>query len=234
MFYLVAYGFTTVGRLRASSPWCARAARRPRTCRSGPASGAATRSSPAMFSFLLLAFAGHPAHLAASREVRRVRPGRAAGRAAVVLVVIAVLASAITAFVYVRLIVLMYFTDAATDEDDVVARRRRRSPRPSSSPSVRVATVVLGIVPGSLLDIASRLGSSRCDATVGGPREPSAAPRRCSSSRAPPRPAARAARRRAHRRQRAIVATRSTTTTRSSPRPGRTSRLPGASGSGRC
>ncbi len=71
------------------------------------------------------------------------------------LVVIAVLASAITAFVYVRLIVLMYFTAPAGDDEEVVVVL---TPSIGSTVAITVgvaATVVLGIVPSFLLELAS-------------------------------------------------------------------------------
>ena len=80
----------------------------------------------------------------------------AAGPGGAFLVVIAVLASAITAFVYVRLIVLMYFTDPTGDEDDDVVVVLTPSIGSSVAITVGVAaTVVLGIVPSFLLEIAS-------------------------------------------------------------------------------
>jgi NADH-quinone oxidoreductase subunit N len=69
-----------------------------------------------------------------------------------VLVVVGVIASTIAAFVYVRLIVLMYFSEPVGDTTHVV------------TPSVvttlaltlgTVATLVLGILPSPLLDLAS-------------------------------------------------------------------------------
>jgi len=61
---------------------------------------------------------------------------------------------AITAFVYVRLIVLMYFTEVPGDDEVVVVLT------PSIGSTVAItagvaATVVLGIVPSFLLEIAS-------------------------------------------------------------------------------
>jgi NADH-quinone oxidoreductase subunit N len=66
-----------------------------------------------------------------------------------------VLASAITAFVYVRLIVLMYFTAPAGDDEEIVLVL---TPSIGSTVAITVgvaATVVLGIVPSFLLEIAS-------------------------------------------------------------------------------
>jgi NADH-quinone oxidoreductase subunit N len=73
------------------------------------------------------------------------------GRSGVVLVVIGVLCSVITAFVYIRLIVLMYFTEPAGTE--VVAHM----PSPYTTIAVTVGTlvtVVLGIFPSQVLDLA--------------------------------------------------------------------------------
>ena len=75
---------------------------RPRTCRSGPAWAAATRSSPATFAFLLLAFAGIPLTTGFIGKFAVFAAAVAAGAGGALLVVIAVLASAIAAFFYVR------------------------------------------------------------------------------------------------------------------------------------
>jgi NADH-quinone oxidoreductase subunit N len=64
-----------------------------------------------------------------------------------------VLASAIAAFVYVRVVVLMYFSDPAGDSVRVV------SPSILTTAAVSLGvlmTLVLGVVPGPLLDLASR------------------------------------------------------------------------------
>ena len=79
--------------------------------------------------------------------------GRAIDHGATPLAVVGVLSSAIAAFVYVRVVVLMYFSKAAGDSVRVVS--------PSSLTAVAVSlgvlvTLVLGIVPGPLLDLASR------------------------------------------------------------------------------
>ena len=78
-------------------------------------------------------------------------PYHSGGTMGVVLVVIGVLASAVTAYVYFRIIVLMYFTQAP--EDDVVAL----TPSVATTIVVTVgvlATLLLGIVPGLLLQLA--------------------------------------------------------------------------------
>jgi len=77
----------------------------------------------------------------------------AIGHDATPLAVVGVLCSAIAAFVYVRVIVLMYFSEPAGDSVRVVA--------PSNLTAVAVTlgvlmTLALGVVPGPLLDLASR------------------------------------------------------------------------------
>ena len=68
------------------------------------------------FALLLLTFAGIPLTSGFTAKFAAFAPAIAhGGSAAIVLVVIGVLCSAITAFVYARLIVLMYFTDAEAD-----------------------------------------------------------------------------------------------------------------------
>jgi NADH-quinone oxidoreductase subunit N len=153
MFYLVAYGFATVaafgmvamvrqGGSEAShlSQWAGLGRNHP--------------VFAATFSFLLLAFAGIPLTSGFTAKYAAFAPAVAAGPGGALLVVIAVLASAVTAFVYVRLIVLMYFTEASGDDDVVVVL----TPSIGSTVAITVgvaATVVLGIVPSFLLEIAS-------------------------------------------------------------------------------
>jgi len=71
----------------------------------------------------------------------------------IILVVIGVLASGVTAYIYFRIIVLMYFEDAPGG-DEVVAL----NPGIATTVVVTVgvlATLLLGIVPGLLLEIAN-------------------------------------------------------------------------------
>ena len=107
------------------------------------------------FSFLLLAFAGIPLTSGFTAKFAAFAPAVEAGTGGVVLVVIAVLASAVTAFVYVRLIVLMYFTEASTEEGDEVVALTPSIPSTIGITVGVLVTAVLGIVPGFLLDIAS-------------------------------------------------------------------------------
>ena len=151
MFYLVTYGFATVaafglvamvrqGGSEAShlSQWAGLGRNHPVVAGS--------------FSFLLLAFAGIPLTSGFTAKYATFAPAVASGTTGVVLVVIGVLASAVTAFVYVRLIVLMYFTEPAGD--DVVAL----TPSIPSTVAITVGllvTVLAGVIPGLALELAN-------------------------------------------------------------------------------
>jgi NADH-quinone oxidoreductase subunit N len=151
MFYLVAYGFATIAAFAIVS-----------MVRSGGSEASHLsqwaglgRNHPvvaAVFGFLLLAFAGIPLTSGFMAKYAAFAPAiTTGGRSGVVLVVVGVLCSVITAFVYIRLIVLMYFTEPAGTE--VVAHM----PSPYTTIAVTVGTlvtVVLGIFPSQVLDLA--------------------------------------------------------------------------------
>jgi NADH-quinone oxidoreductase subunit N len=154
MFYLVAYGFTTVAAfgiiamVRQGGSEASHLSQWAGLGRSHPVVAGA-------FSFLLLAFAGIPLTSGFTAKFAAFAPAVEAGTGGVVLVVIAVLASAVTAFVYVRLIVLMYFTEASAEEGDEVVALTPSIPSTIGITVGVLVTAVLGIVPGFLLDIAS-------------------------------------------------------------------------------
>jgi len=151
MFYLVAYGFMTIAafalvtlvRSQGSealhlSQWAGLGKKHPVVA--------------GTFALLLLAFAGIPLTSGFTAKFAAFAPAIAhGGTAGVVLVVIGVLTSAVTAFVYVKLIVLMYFTEPTGT--DVIAL----TPSVASTITITVGvlvTLVLGIVPGPVLDLA--------------------------------------------------------------------------------
>ena len=69
--------------------------------------------------------------------------------------VVAILSSIIAAFFYVRVIRLMYFTEAAGEAPSVVTP----SVLTASTIAIGAAvTLVLGVVPGPVLDLAGRAG----------------------------------------------------------------------------
>ena len=152
MFYLVAYGastiaaFALVNMVRENgaeathlSQWAGLGRRHPWVA--------------AAMTLLLLAFAGIPLTSGFTAKVAAFMPAVAhGGLSGVLLVVIGVLTSAVTAFVYVKVIVLMYFT--APSGDVGLAQ-----PALLSVVAIAVGvvlTVLLGVVPGPLLDLAAQ------------------------------------------------------------------------------
>ncbi len=147
LFYLAAYGFTTVGAFAVItmvrdaggeawhlSRWAGLGKREPVLA--------------GTFALFLLAFAGIPLTSGFTGKFAVFQAAVAGG--ATPLVIVGVLSSAIAAFFYVRVIVLMFFSDPAADGPSVVFS-------PTSTTAVAVgalATVVLGVVPGPALHLA--------------------------------------------------------------------------------
>jgi NADH-quinone oxidoreductase subunit N len=148
LFYLVAYGFSTIGAftvvtvVRDSageathlSQWAGLARRSPLTA--------------VVFTFFLAAFAGIPL---TSGFTAKFAVFRAAWTAdAGWLVVIGVVASAIAVFFYFRVVVLMFFSAPAPDGPTVVV------PSPLTTLSIALSagvTLVLGVWPSQVLDLA--------------------------------------------------------------------------------
>lgn len=102
-----------------------------------------------MLSLFLLAFAGIP--LTSGFIAKFAVFGAAGGSGAWALIIVGVVCSAIAAYFYVRVIVAMFFTDSPAEPPIVQ--------KPSSLTTVPIAvcaagTLVLGIVPQPLLDLA--------------------------------------------------------------------------------
>lgn len=152
LFYLAAYGVATIGAFAIINLV-------------RDASGEAThlakwaglgKKSPMMataFSVFMLSFAGIPLTAGFIGKFAVFTAAVQAG--AMPLVIVAVLASVIAAFFYIRVIVLMFFSDPAPDGPSVAV--------PSIFTTVAVAmsvtiTVILGVIPQPLLDLASRAG----------------------------------------------------------------------------
>ncbi|HET7398813.1 MAG TPA: NADH-quinone oxidoreductase subunit NuoN [Intrasporangium sp.] len=153
LFYIVAYGFSTVaafaivslvrqngGEATHLSQWAGLGRRHPVTA--------------AAFGFLMLAFAGIPltSGFVAKFGVFAAAVGTG-GATGTVLAVIGVVCSAITVFVYARVIVLMFFSDAPDDTVAVV------TPSPVTTFSIAIGTMVtlaLGVLPSALLDLSDR------------------------------------------------------------------------------
>ena len=111
MFYLVAYGamtiaaFAIVTMVRQDGSEASHLSQWAGLGRNHPVVAGT-------FAFLLLAFAGIPLTSGFTAKFAAFAPAvQSGGTSGVVMVVVGVLASAVTAFVYVRLIVLMYFTE---------------------------------------------------------------------------------------------------------------------------
>jgi len=149
LFYLAAYGFATIGAFAIVTLVRDQAGEAADLSRWA---GLGKRSPlvAGVFALFLIAFAGIPL---TSGFIGKFAVFQAAIQGgAVWLVVIGAIASAILAFPYVRVIVLMFFSEPAPDGPAVV--------RPSAFTGVAVgigavATVVLGIVPEPLLNLAN-------------------------------------------------------------------------------
>jgi NADH-quinone oxidoreductase subunit N len=150
LFYLFAYGFSTLGAFAVVSV-VRNAAGEEETDmlrwaglgRSHPLVGVA-------FSLFLLAFAGIPL---TSGFVSKFAVFKAAAEGgAAPLVIVGVCASAVAAYFYVRVIVLMFFTDPPEDAPTVVV------PSALSTATVTLTaaiTLVLGALPQPILDLAN-------------------------------------------------------------------------------
>ncbi|MDP9100793.1 MAG: NADH-quinone oxidoreductase subunit NuoN [Actinomycetota bacterium] len=148
LFYLVTYGFTTIasfaliGLVRDSSGEATHLAQWTGLGRRSPLIAG-------VFALFLFALAGIPLTSGFMAKFAVFKAGIEGGATA--LVVVGVLASAITAFFYARVVVLMFFNEPATEGPTVAV--------PSAYTAGVIAlglavTVVLGILPQPLLDLA--------------------------------------------------------------------------------
>ncbi|SOE12885.1 NADH-quinone oxidoreductase subunit N [Streptomyces sp. 2323.1] len=152
LFYLAAYSFVTLGAFAvvtlvrdaggeatALSKWAGLGRRSPLVA--------------AVFAVFLLAFAGIPltSGFAGKFAVFKAAAQSGAGW----LVVVGVLSSAIAAFFYIRVIVLMFFNEPKADGPTVAV------PSPLTTTAIAIgvtATLVLGLAPQYFLDLAGRAG----------------------------------------------------------------------------
>ncbi|GGO99950.1 NADH-quinone oxidoreductase subunit NuoN [Wenjunlia tyrosinilytica] len=150
MFYLAAYSFVTLGAFAVVTLV-------------RDAGGEAThlsrwaglgRRSPlvaAVFAVFLLAFAGIPLTSGFAGKFAVFKA--AADGGATPLVIVGVLSSAVAAFFYIRVIVLMFFSDPSPEGPTVAV------PSPLTTTAIAfgvVTTVVLGILPQYFLDLADK------------------------------------------------------------------------------
>jgi NADH-quinone oxidoreductase subunit N len=154
LFYLVAYGFTTVGAFAVVtmvrdaggeawhlSRWAGLGKRSPLLA--------------GIFAFFLLAFAGIPLTSGFFGKYAVFQAAVSGG--ALPLVIVGVVASAVAAFFYVRVIVLMFFSDPSADGPSVVLPSRGTA----AVVGVAVlATVFLGVYPQPVLHLAQNAAQS--------------------------------------------------------------------------
>jgi NADH-quinone oxidoreductase subunit N len=154
MFYLAAYGFATIGAFAVVT-----LVRDSAEAGSGEATdlsawaGLAKRSRlvAGVFTVFLLAFAGIP--LTSGFMGKFALFTAAIDGGAWPLVVVGVVASAVAAFFYVRVVVLMYFSEPAVDGPVVVVP----SPMTTAALTIAVvATLALGVLPQAALDLANK------------------------------------------------------------------------------
>ncbi|MCB1292300.1 MAG: NADH-quinone oxidoreductase subunit N, partial [Mycobacterium sp.] len=149
LFYLAAYGFSTVGAFAVVGVVRDRDGGEQTDLARWAGLGRRYPLVGLVFSLFLLAFAGIPL---TSGFVGKFAVFKAAGQGgAIPLVIVGVVASAIAAYFYVRVIVLMFFTEPPEDAPLVM---------PPSSMSVAAigvsasVTFALGALPQPLLDLA--------------------------------------------------------------------------------
>jgi NADH-quinone oxidoreductase subunit N len=149
LFYLASYGLTTIGAFAVItlvrdpggeadhlSRWAGLGKRSPLVA--------------GLFALFLLGFAGIPLTSGFTGKFAVFQAAVAGGD--LTLVIIGVLSSAIAAFFYVRIVVLMFFSDPVPDGPEVIA------PSIFTGTAVAVgtvATVFLGIVPEPVLSLAN-------------------------------------------------------------------------------
>ncbi|GGV67073.1 NADH-quinone oxidoreductase subunit N [Streptomyces longisporoflavus] len=152
LFYLAAYSFVTIGAFAVVtlvrdaggeathlSKWAGLGRRSPLVA--------------AVFAVFLLAFAGIPLTSGFSGKFAVFKAAAEGGAGA--LVVVGVLSSAIAAFFYIRVIVLMFFSEPKADGPTVAVP----SPLTMTAIGVGVAvTLVLGVAPQYFLDLANQAG----------------------------------------------------------------------------
>ncbi len=153
LFYLVTYGFMTLGAFGVVT-LVRDAGGEANHLSRWAGLGKESPLVAGVFAFFLLAMAGIP--LTSGFTGKWVVFTAAAQGGAWPLVVIAVLLSVVAAFFYLRVIVLMYFSDPVGEGPTVAV--------PSILTTVAIAvglaaTVVLGIVPGPVLDLAADAGA---------------------------------------------------------------------------
>jgi NADH-quinone oxidoreductase subunit N len=153
LFYLVTYGFMTVGAFGVVT-LVRDAGGEANHLSRWAGLGKESPLVAGVFAFFLLGMAGIP--LTSGFTGKWAVFSSAAQGGAWPLVVVAVVLSVVAAFFYLRVIVLMYFSDSVGDGPTVAV--------PSVLTAVVIAvgfaaTVLLGVVPGPVLDLAANAGA---------------------------------------------------------------------------
>jgi NADH-quinone oxidoreductase subunit N len=150
LFYLFAYGFSTVGAFAVVGLVRDKAGEEETAMARWAGLGRRYPIVGIVFSLFLLAFAGIPL---TSGFVSKFAVFKAAGEGgAIPLVIVGVIASAIAAYFYVRVIVLMFFTDPPDDAPEVVV------PSIFTTAVVTITaaiTFALGALPQPVLDLTN-------------------------------------------------------------------------------
>ncbi|MGY4711814.1 NADH-quinone oxidoreductase subunit NuoN [Mycolicibacterium sp. CBM1] len=149
LFYLFAYAFSTLGAFAVVSVVRDAAGAEETDMARWAGLGRRYPLVGVVFSLFLLAFAGIPL---TSGFVSKFAVFKAAGQGgAIPLVIVGVMASAVAAYFYVRVIVLMFFTEPPEDAPEVV------TPSALSVATITLTaaiTFALGALPQPLLDLA--------------------------------------------------------------------------------
>jgi NADH-quinone oxidoreductase subunit N len=151
MFYLVAYSFSTVGAFAVVGLVRNSDGDEDATMVHWAGLGQRYPVVGLLFSMFLLAFAGIPL---TSGFVSKFAVFQAAAKGgAVPLVIIGVIASGVAAYFYVRVIVLMFFTEPPADQVQVVMPSFWSK---AAIAACAVVTIGLGVFPQPLLDLANQ------------------------------------------------------------------------------
>ena len=157
LFYLATYGFAMLGAFAVVTLVRDSGRRGHPAVAAGPAWVAARRCCGGLFAFFLLSMAGIPLTAGFVGKWAVFTVALAAGAWPVVIA--AVLCSIVAVFFYVRVIVVMFFVDGSPSAGEVAAVAQPvAADRGDHRAWAPLATLVLGVVPGPVLDLAAHAG----------------------------------------------------------------------------
>ena len=152
MFYLFAYGFSTLGAFAVVSVVRRADGDEEGDLRRWAGLGRRHPFFGVVFALFLLAFAGIPLTSGFVSKFAVFKAAAEGGAAS--LVVIGVIVSAVAAYFYVRVIVLMFFTDPVEDGPEVQSGTLSTAMIGLTA----FVTLALGAVPQPVLDLANHAG----------------------------------------------------------------------------